>query len=319
MSKYRSLENTIRFGSINELSKTHNPKHGKKEKDMNDQVYAGSYRSQHFEVSPDAQRIYSDISKDISGDKVERSVKTQDELFGIMKKVIASGYSTKQDIDAAEQLAKKIFDITGDLEVKVDHSHVDKILNDIKSKYKDTPQVVDSITPEELKKRFLNPEKEYITQEPNSDADMDNKKGFRITRSKAIAKKRYLNLGVDEQMSIKELPSGLVESVKKFLEEKRKPHKKAKDEEEEVVNVGGEKFKIKKVVAENKGEDETESEPMSPKMKELAKRHAAARKKGKGNPNIDYPHDDDEKEEKEEKHPHIKVGGKYKSKKNEEE
>ena len=144
MSKYRSLENTIRFGPINELSKTHNPKHGKKEKDMNDQVYAGSYRSQHFEVSPDAQRIYSDISKDISGDKVERSVKTQDQLFGIMKKVIASGYSTQQDIDAAEQLAKKIYDVTNDFEVKIDHSHVDKMLNDIKSKYKDTPQVVDS-------------------------------------------------------------------------------------------------------------------------------------------------------------------------------
>ena len=199
--------------------------------DMNDQVYAGSYRSQHFEVSPDAQRIYSDISKDISGDKVERSVKTQDQLFGIMKKVIASGYSTQQDIDAAEQLAKKIYDVTNDFEVKIDHSHVDKMLNDIKSKYKDTPQVVDSITPEELKKRFLNPEKEYITTEPNSDADADNKKGFHITRSKAIARQRYLNVGVDEQMSIKDLPKNLIESVKKFLVEKRKPSTKEEKEE----------------------------------------------------------------------------------------
>lgn len=239
MSKYRSLENTIRFGSINELSSTHDPRHGKKEKDMNDQVYAGSYRSQHFEVSPDAQRIYSDISKDISGDKVERSVKTQDELFGIMKKVIASGYSTKQDIDTAEQLANKIFDVTGRFEVKIDHSHVDKIVNEIKSKYKDTPQVVDSITPEELRKRFLNPEKEYITQEPNSDSDMDNKKKFHITRAKAVAKKRYLNLGVDEQMSIKDLPSGLVESVKSFLEEKK--HER---EKETTIKIGKTEFKV---------------------------------------------------------------------------
>lgn len=243
MSKYRSLENTIRFGPINELSKTHNPKHGKKEKDMNDQVYAGSYRSQHFEVSPDAQRIYSDISKDISGDKVERSVKTQDELFGIMKKVIASGYSTKQDIDAAEQLSKRIFDVTGDFEVEVDHSHVNKILNDIKSKYKDTPEVVDSITPEELKKRFLNPEKEYITSERNDDADADNKKGFRISRASAIKKKRYLNLGVDEQMSIKDLPKNLIESVKNFLIEKRKSHEK-ETEKETTIKLGKTKFKV---------------------------------------------------------------------------
>ena len=236
---YRSLENTIRFGPINELSKTHNPKHGKKEKDMNDQVYAGSYRSQHFEVSPDAQRIYSDISKDISGDKVERSVKTHDELFGIMKKVIASGYSTKQDVDAAEELANRIQTVTNDFEVKIDHPHVDKIVREIKSKYKETPQVVDSITPEELRKRFLNPEKEYITSEPNSDADMDNKKHFHITRSKAIAKKRYLNLGVDEQMSIKDLPRGLVESVKKFLEEK-----KMEKEEETTVKLGKTTFKV---------------------------------------------------------------------------
>lgn len=238
---YRSLENTIRFGPINELSKTHNPKHGKKEKDMNDQVYAGSYRSQHFEVSPDAQRIYSDISKDISGDKVERSVKTQDELFGIMKKVIASGYSTKQDIAAAEDLAKRIQTVTNDFEVKIDHPHVDKIVREIKSKYKDTPQTVDSITPEELKKRFLNPEDEYITTEPNSDADADNKKGFRITRTAAIAKKRYLNLGVDEQMSIKDLPKRLVESVKKFLEEKRKMPEK---ESEATIKIGKDKFNV---------------------------------------------------------------------------
>jgi hypothetical protein len=236
---YRSLENTIRFGPINELSKTHNPKHGKKEKDMNDQVYAGSYRSQHFEVSPDAQRIYSDISKDIAGDKVERSVKTHDELFGIMKKVIASGYSTKQDVDAAEELANRIQTVTNDFEVKIDHPHVDKIVREIKSKYKETPQVVDSITPEELRKRFLNPEKEYITSEPNSDADMDNKKHFHITRSKAIAKKRYLNLGVDEQMSIKDLPKGLVESVKKFLEEK-----KMEKEEETTIKLGKTTFKV---------------------------------------------------------------------------
>lgn len=235
---YRSLENTIRFGPINELSKTHNPKHGKKEKDMNDQVYAGSYKSQHFEVSPDAQRIYSDISKDIAGDKVERSVKTHDELFGILKKVIASGYSTKQDVDAAENLSKRIMTITKDFEVKIDHPHVDKIVNEIKTKYKDMPQTVNSITPEELKKRFLNPEKEYITTEPNSDADIDNKKNFRITRAAAIKKQRYLNVGVDEQMSIKDLPSRLIESVKKFLEEKRKMPEK------EVVDVGGTKFEV---------------------------------------------------------------------------
>ena len=273
---YRSLENTIRFGPINELSKTHDPRHGKKEKDMNDQVYAGSYRSQHFEVSPDAQRIYSDISKDIAGDKVERSVKTHDELFGILKKVISSGYATKQDVDTAENLSKRIMNVTGDFEVKIDHPHVDKIFNEIKSKYKETPQVVDSITPEELRKRFLNPEKEYITTEPNSDADMDNKKHFHITRSKAIAKKRYLNLGVDEQMSIKELPKGLVESVKKFLEEKRKSHK---TKEKETVDVDGKKFKV---VAENSKENEyekVESEGPSKKGLELAKRHEE-RKKG---------------------------------------
>ena len=304
MSKYRSLENTIRFGPINELSKTHNPKHGKKEKDMNDQVYAGSYRSQHFEVSPDAQRIYSDISKDISGDKVERSVKTQDQLFGIMKKVIASGYSTQQDIDAAEQLAKKIYDVTNDFEVKIDHSHVDKMLNDIKSKYKDTPQVVDSITPEELKKRFLNPEKEYITTEPNSDADADNKKGFHITRSKAIARQRYLNVGVDEQMSIKDLPKNLIESVKKFLVEKRKPSTK-----EEIVNVDGKKFKV---VAENKGEDTVDSKGLPPDATERGKRHAK-RKFPKGEDTVDS-------DGPPEKHPYVKTGkGAGKSKKNEEE
>ena len=163
---------------------------------------------------------------------------------------------------------------------------VDKMLNDIKSKYKDTPQVVDSITPEELKKRFLNPEKEYITQEPNSDADMDNKKKFHITRKSAIAKQRYLNVGVDEQMSIKDLPKNLIESVKKFLVEKRNPstkeekEKETEKETETTVKFGNTKFKV---------EVETE-------------------KPEKG------------KKKKEEKHPYVKTGkGAGKPKKNEEE
>ena len=223
-NSFRSLENTIRFGPVREA--VHNPKHPKQEKDMSDQVFAGSYRSQHFEVSPDAQRIYSDISKNIDPQSVERAVKQQDQLFGIYKRVLASGYATQQDVDAAERFKKLAQYEVDQYPIKIPHPHIDNIVDMIKQKVKDVPDVVDSITPEQLKKRFDNPPDEYMSSEPMSDKDIDNVKHFHVTRRAAIAKKRYLNTGIDEQqtnkgsqeMSFKQLPPKLVESVKNLLE-----------------------------------------------------------------------------------------------------
>lgn len=193
----RSLENTIRFMMI---EKTHDPSHPKNEKDMNDQVFAGTYRSQHFEVSPDAQRIYSDVSKETNPDKVERSVKLHDMLFNIVKQVNSTGYSTKQQLNAAKDLAKKIHHNVAEFGVDIDHSHVNKFVQEIEDKIKDTNEPVDADkVQDEIKKRTASPEDQYIHVEKQSDADIDNVKNFRVTRAKAAARQRFLNVGIDEQ------------------------------------------------------------------------------------------------------------------------
>lgn len=214
----RSLENTIRFLFT---EKTHDPSHPKDEKDMNDQVFAGTYRSQHFEVSPDAQRIYSGISKETNPDKVERSVKLHDMLFNIVKQVNSTGYSTPQQLDAAKDIAKKIHHNVAEFGVDIDHSHVNKFVKDIEDKIKDTSQPVDSEDVEkEMKRRTASPRDDYIHAEKQSDADIDNVKNFRVTRAKAAAKQRFLNVGIDEQHD-PEAVERLVQKALKLLKTKK--------------------------------------------------------------------------------------------------
>lgn len=213
MSKYRSLEHTYIT-----LTEKHNPAHPKGEKDMNDQVFAGSYRSQHFEVSPDAQRIYADINKEISPDKIERSVKQHDQLFGLLKQIEAKGHSTEQDVAAAESIVQNINKAIENYEVPVDHPHLEKTLNQIKSKIKVVDNIIKSDpSKEDLKQRFASPTDEYSVSEPVSDKDIDNVKNFHVSRAQAAKKQRFLNTGVDEQYSA-------AKTIKKVLKKaKEKP------------------------------------------------------------------------------------------------
>lgn len=215
----RSLENVIR-NLLNE--KTHDPSHPKNEKDMNDQVFAGTYRSQHFEVSPDAQRIYSDISKETNPDKVERSVKLHDMLFNIVKQVNSTGYSTKQQVESAIDLAKKIHHNVREFGMNIDHSHVNEFVKSIEDKIRDTSQPVDDVdVQKELKQRSASPEDNYIHTEKQSDADIDNVKNFHVTRAKAAAKQRFLNVGIGEQHD-PEAVERLVQKALEFLKKKKK-------------------------------------------------------------------------------------------------
>lgn len=216
MSKYRSLESTIRNRrTIVEKAKI--------EKDMNDQVFAGTYRSKHFEASPDAQRIYFSISKEIDPVKVERSVKTHDELFGLAKKVQVAGYATDQDKQAADDIVNRLKAVVSEFEIPIDHSHVDKIHKQIVSKVgKQPPDIIDdpNATFDQVKNRFSSlPKQEQPEVGIGNDVDIDQKIKT-PQRTSAIAKQRYLNVSIGETMSLKTLPKGLIETVTKILNEK---------------------------------------------------------------------------------------------------
>lgn len=168
------------------------------EKDQNDQVFAGTYRTKHFEMSPDAQRLYSDVDKTINPEKVERSVKSHDKLFAIAKRVDATGYSTKQDIEQANTIVKDILATIENLGLPA-HDHLNTVLKHINDKYENKKNVVDSISNSELQRRFVNVPKEETPEGP--DRDIDNIKNHHITRKNAIKRQRYLNVGVDESVN----------------------------------------------------------------------------------------------------------------------
>lgn len=214
MSKYRSLENTIK--TRRKLTEKVNM-----EKDMNDQVFAGTYRSKHFEVSPDAQRIYFNMSKDIDPMKVESSVKAHDQLFGLSKKVKLVGYATAADKQEADTIVNRLKAIVSLFELPVDHAHIDQIHKEITSKVKDVPDIVDdkTTTVYDVKNRFASPPKQ---EQPEvgvgNDVDIDQKVKT-PQRTSAIAKQRYLNLSVGESMSFKTLSPDLIQTVNKVLRE----------------------------------------------------------------------------------------------------
>jgi hypothetical protein len=186
MSKFMSLEQTIRALGAKGASQP-------LEKDMNDQIHVGGYTSKHFEVSRDAQKLFAALPKDIDSDAAERSAHLHDKLFDLHKKVAASKKASKSDVDAAEDLSKKIMKIAKDINLEDKHGHVkdsvDFIKKALEGEKKDTPDA-DSVA-----KAFATPPKDYQS-DVKSDADIDNMAKFRISRDKRAQRKLKI---IDDQ------------------------------------------------------------------------------------------------------------------------
>lgn len=228
MSKYMSLEQTIRKLGAKGVSQP-------LEKDMNDQIHAGSYTSKHFEVSAPAQKMFASLPKDVNPDTAEKSAQLHDKLFAIHKKTKASERSTDADVSAAQELHDKIMSLAKEMGNEKDHGHVKDSLDYIKKMVDKESNVKDDIKPEDVAKRFGTPEKDYQTDVKN-DADIDNMAKFHISRDKKAQRKLKIiddqyNPGVDEMDHIENVSPSFLEALKKVqenameLEEKKKMSK----------------------------------------------------------------------------------------------
>lgn len=190
MARYISMANAIR--SIFEAKKTTAGAHGAlapdggPEKDMNDQIAVGSYQTKSFEMSDKAQKLYSDLPKDVPGGSAESAAIQLDKIFDLFRDARARGHINPDELHAAITSEKKVKALAKDMGLEKEH---DDILSDIMRHLNDYS--VDA--PE----RFINPEdhvhpsddprfktdsKDYNTDKTN-DRDVDNVKNFLIRRS----------------------------------------------------------------------------------------------------------------------------------------
>lgn len=215
MSKYMSLEHTIRKLGAKTASQP-------MEKDMNDQVHAGSYSSKHFEVSAPAQKLYAALPKEVNPDDAEKSVQLHDKLFAIHKKTAATERSTSSDVKDAQRLHNEIMKLAKDMGLENKHGHVKDSLEHIK-KYVDTQvDPKDEITPEDVAKRFAATPKDYQT-DVKADSDIDNIARFRITRDKKGQRKLKIiddeyNLGATRMDRIENVSPSFLEALKQVQE-----------------------------------------------------------------------------------------------------
>lgn len=199
MNKYMSLESTIRSLGAKSASQP-------LEKDMNDQVHAGSYTSKNFEVSKPAQKLFANLPKHIDSDDAEESLKLHDKLFDIHKKVKASGHASSADIDTARRLHDQILKIGRDMGIEDKHGHVKDSLDFIKSKFEDDGKAKDDISPDDVAKRFATPPKDYQS-DVKSDSDIDNLAKFHISRDKRAQRKLKI---IDDEFKPGEQPMGKI-------------------------------------------------------------------------------------------------------------
>lgn len=79
--------------------------------DPSDQIVAGSYRTKHFEMNPQAQYLFANIPRDPRMDygMLEKLAVEMDKLFGIHKRAATNEYATAQEKTEADQIGVKIY------------------------------------------------------------------------------------------------------------------------------------------------------------------------------------------------------------------
>jgi hypothetical protein len=283
-----SLEQTIRKLGAKGVSQP-------LEKDMNDQVHAGSYTSKHFEVSAPAQKMFASLPKDVDADKAEKSLQLHDKLFAIHKKTKATERSTDADLKAAQELHDQIMSLAKEMNIEDKHGHVKDSLDYIKKMVDAESNVKDDIKPDDAAKRYATPEKDYQTDVKN-DADIDNMAKFHISRDKRAQRKLKIiddqyNPGVNEMDRIENVSPSFLEALKKVqenaleLEEKKKmtqadiaalKEPKGKFDEKDLAALRAGEHKKKKVDEEAEQIDELQGYQNKTGQKALHKAHERA-------------------------------------------
>lgn len=177
MKKYVTLENRIRDVIRSSRRGLHERKF--MEKDQGDQIAAGTYVTKHFEVCPEAQKLFASLPPSARPEDAEKFAILHDKLFALEKHAIAQERTTDDEVEEAGDIADKIRMMADMMGVSNRIKYVDGHMK-LFQKYKQKDQMVfDKVTPDVMN-RLRTP---TITQTPEpKDSDIDNSK-FLLSRS----------------------------------------------------------------------------------------------------------------------------------------
>lgn len=189
MNKYKSLENIIRdvhsgkrsdssYKSFRSACLSVYEQAHKIENDVNDQIVAGTYHTRNFDLCPSAQKLYTNLPKEVSAGDAEKAAILQDQLFALEKNVVTTNRATKEQLEEAEMLAKKIMFMAKKMNLEKEHSYIQDHIDTIrKHLVKDEGNFVTG--DDTGKDRFMHKPFEQTKEKP--DSDIDNTK-FKISR-----------------------------------------------------------------------------------------------------------------------------------------
>lgn len=172
MNQYRSLENRIRDVVRSSRARL---REGREqiEKDPNDQIVAGTYRTKHFEMCPGAQKLFTSLPKGVNPDQAEKAAILHDQLFALEKQVIAKERSTDSDIEEAGQISDKIRMYADMMGISDRVKYLDGHMKIIMKHREEDGRVKEKITDNEMK-RLLSPP--MTNTKERADNDIDNTK-----------------------------------------------------------------------------------------------------------------------------------------------
>lgn len=172
--KYLSLEHSVRNVLENKFHDI--------EVDFNDQVVVGTYRTKHFERSPEAQKLYGKLPKNIDPIKLEALAILNDKLFGIHKDVATKKRTTEAEARTASELSEKIKKLAKDLNLESEHGYIDRVVTDINAHIDTSGNIMNAKTLDynKIYNRMKSPP--YDQTREKADSDIDNTK-FPINRS----------------------------------------------------------------------------------------------------------------------------------------
>jgi hypothetical protein len=160
------------------------PVRDRMENDPEDQVFVGSYRSQHFEASPQAQKLYMNLPKGTDANLASMAAIEQDRLFQIFKKVATSHYANPEDVQMAKYHANRIMKFASDMSLEREHNYINDMvrkINDAGISDLDRTPPADHL-PDDPRFQTL-PKDLHQEPGPGNDKDIDNMKNYLISRN----------------------------------------------------------------------------------------------------------------------------------------
>ena len=145
------------------------------ETDPNDQIAVGTYRTKHFEVSPQAQKLYVDLPKDVNINEMEKAAIMLDQLFALVEKVDSMERSVPADISDAKNYIARVKFHAANAKMLEKFDFLESVLERV-TKHLDTEGDIidgDKFDLEKAMKRFLQPSYKKTTEH---DKDIDNSK-----------------------------------------------------------------------------------------------------------------------------------------------